>query len=341
MLRGTDFGAGIGHGGSPFSCRDWCQSRTIWLTWQQCMDVRIRQNRRSALGLLIPRTGRQAACELLNVGKHKRLAKSPSMNNELTTTESPALAHRHATDVAGVVREFALKRCVTIGGKKYPPVEVWQSIANSFGCVASATNVEVVDGGIRAIGEVRRISDGTVIATGEGFVGEDESLWMKRPMYARRAMAQTRSISRACRAAFAFVVPMIDEGLGTTPAEEMEAVTVESSRIDISKAEKPVRQLLKSVSVQEGEVTRFTDRLVDVVRKEGTSKGGKAWKAGFMRFENREEEPGTFDVNLADNAEVLKGQTCEVRMKPSKTKEGAWELLSIEPADEIPMDVPH
>jgi len=55
-------------------------------------------------------------------------------------------------------------------------------------------------------------------------VGDDEDTWKKRPEYARRAMAQTRAISRACRSAFAFVVVLIDESLSTTPAEEMEGV---------------------------------------------------------------------------------------------------------------------
>lgn len=75
------------------------------------------------------------------------------------------------------------------------------------------------------------MADGQVIATGEGFVGEDEPTWYggqsrgktlpKRPDYAIRAMAQTRAISRACRSAFAHVVVMIDAGLSTTPAEEV------------------------------------------------------------------------------------------------------------------------
>ena len=151
------------------------------------------------------------------------------------TTETTALAvvdnqpkvavqWRQATDVAGAVRDFALKRVCTIQGKRYPPVEVWQAVANAFGYVGSAHSVEKVSGGIRAIGEVRRISDGAVVATGEGFVGDDEPTWSKRPEFARRAMAQTRAISRACRSAFAFVLPLIDANLQTTPAEEMDFI---------------------------------------------------------------------------------------------------------------------
>ena len=47
-------------------------------------------------------------------------------------------------------------------------------------------------------------------------------MWQKRPVYARRAMAQTRASSRVCRSAFSHCVVLIDRNLGTTPAEEMD-----------------------------------------------------------------------------------------------------------------------
>lgn len=150
----------------------------------------------------------------------------------------PATAelYRQATDVAGVCKEIVLKTAMAIQGRNYVKVEGWQSIATAHGCTASARDVEVIPGeGVRAIGEIRRMSDGAVIATAEGFVGEDEPTWFggeiqtrngpktlpKRPLYAIRAMAQTRAISRACRTAFAHVVVLMDAGLSTTPAEEV------------------------------------------------------------------------------------------------------------------------
>lgn len=139
---------------------------------------------------------------------------------------------RQATDVAGVCRDIVTKTAQAIDGRKYVRVEGWQSIAVAYGCVASSRDVERVPGGVRAVGEVRRMSDGAVVSTAEGFVGEDEVTWYggknrygkelpKRPEYAIRAMAQTRAISRACRSAFAFVVTLIDGNLSTTPAEEV------------------------------------------------------------------------------------------------------------------------
>lgn len=234
--------------------------------------------------------------------------------------------HKQATDVAGAVREFAIRRCVTIQGKKYPPVEVWQAVANAFGCVASSTGVDMIEGGIRAVGEVRRISDGKLLATGEGFVGDDEKTWASRPMFARRAMAQTRSISRACRAAFAFVVPMIDEGLQTTPSEEMESVRD-------SQPEQPMKRATAHVAtapVASGE-TVFEAVLAAVDEKSGTSQAGKPWKVWFLKFDGDQREPGTFSESMATTAGVLQGERCRVTIKPGK-KAGTLELVNIEPA---------
>jgi hypothetical protein len=167
---------------------------------------------------------------------------SKSMQEEQQLVVSPALQMRQATDVAGVCREIVTKTAILIQGKKYVKVEGWQSIATAYGCVAGSRDVEKVNGGYRAVGELRRISDGILIAQAEGFVGEDEAVWFggekevwdrtsptgkvirtlpPRPIYAIRAMAQTRAISRVCRSAFAHVVVLIDSNLSTTPAEEV------------------------------------------------------------------------------------------------------------------------
>lgn len=144
------------------------------------------------------------------------------MSTEIATVETTALvSHRAATNAAGLCRELVVKTAMKIQGRRYVQVEGWQAIANAFGCVASARNVERVEGGFRATGQVIRVADGTVLAEAEGFVGDDEKTWASRPVFARRAMAQTRAMSRACRSAFAFVVTLMDAGLETTPAEEM------------------------------------------------------------------------------------------------------------------------
>jgi len=150
--------------------------------------------------------------------------------NELITPEREtaigfdgAASYRASTNAATLCAEIVKRTAKPIQGKKYVVCEGWQAIAIAHGCTASARNVEKIEGGWRAIGEVRRMNDGGLIAQAEGFLGEDEKVWAARPLFARRAMVQTRAISRACRSAFAHVVVMIDAELGTTPAEEMEA----------------------------------------------------------------------------------------------------------------------
>lgn len=139
-----------------------------------------------------------------------------------SSVDSVSQQWRRSTDAAGLVKEAVLKCTISIQGKKYLTVAGYQAVANAFGCVASSRDVSRIEGGFQAVGEVRRMTDGVVIATGVGFLGDDEKVWASRPMFAKMAMAQTRGCGRALRAAFAFMAPLIDSGLETTPAEEME-----------------------------------------------------------------------------------------------------------------------
>lgn len=139
-------------------------------------------------------------------------------------TETAVAMWRRTTDIAGLVRAVVLNCTVTIQGRKYLTVAGFQAIANAFGCVASARDVVRVEGGWQAVGEVKRMSDGMVLATGVGLLGDDEKVWQSRPQFSKMAMAQTRACGRALRAAFAFMAPVIDGNLQTTPAEEYELV---------------------------------------------------------------------------------------------------------------------
>lgn len=162
------------------------------------------------------------------------------MNNELVIQDNNPIANiKRSTDVAGACKEIVTRTSIKIQNRKYVPVEGWMAIATAHGCNLSATDVKQVDGGISARGIVRRISDGLILGEAEGFVGEDEKTWSNRPMFARRAMAQTRSMSRAARSVFAHVVVLMDAGLETTPAEEMgheiEVKPVEVAKVATSK----------------------------------------------------------------------------------------------------------
>mgnify|MGYP001607940896 CR=1 FL=1 len=224
---------------------------------------------------------------------------------------------RNSTDVAGLVREFAIARTLNIQGKRYPPVVVWQAIANAFGCVASARDVKAIDGGVSAIGEVKRMSDGMVISEGEGFVGDDEKTWSSRPLFARRAMAQTRAIGRACRAAFAFVIPMIDSNMQTTPAEEMEAMADSSpvarpthSAINKTTAnilkEQIAARMAKSLPLESVEVVPAPEADLD--------------PDGYIPFgKHKDSHVSNPDVSLAD-LKWLDGAVAESVEDPAKSR---------------------
>jgi hypothetical protein len=171
-------------------------------------------------------------------------------------TEKPQELMRRATDVAGICKEIVLKTAVQIQGRKYVKCEGWMSIATAHGCIASSRDVEKVEGGWKAIGEIKRIHDGVVLSTAEGFVGMDETkTWAVRPEYACRAMAQTRAISRACRAAFAHVVVLMDAGLSTTPAEE-----VPEGGFEAIKAAKPVQTTISTPPTNQNAANQVLER---------------------------------------------------------------------------------
>ena len=151
------------------------------------------------------------------------------------------LFFRQATDVAHVCREIVLATAVEIDGRKHVRVEGWTAIAVAHGCIATIKEVEQVATGIRAVAEIHRMSDGALLTSAEGYVGQDEPDWYggpvnrwdkikkcyadkvlkKRADFAIRAMAQTRATSRACRTAFSHVVVLMNAGLETVPFEEV------------------------------------------------------------------------------------------------------------------------
>jgi hypothetical protein len=269
--------------------------------------------------------------------------------------ETTATLMRRASDVAGVCKQIVLKTALQIQGRKYVRVEGWQAIATAHGCMATAKDVEKIEGGWRAIGEIRRITDGMVLCNAEGFVGTDEvKTWAQRPEYACRAMAQTRAISRVCRSAFAHVVVLMDAGLSTTPAEEVPAdgfddakpakVTVDAPQTpaqpvsdnDGGNVAAAAKRAPKDATTLGG-VTRCEVVFVDY--KHATSKpdAPKQWEAWFCDFEDyngNKLSAGTFDKKMMEKMDVLKGQYVSISYKAGK-QPGKFELLTLDPADDL------
>jgi hypothetical protein len=279
--------------------------------------------------------------------------------NELALTkaeETTANLMRRATDVAGVCKQIVLKTALSIQGRKYVRVEGWQAIATAHGCMATAKDVEKIEGGWRAIGEIRRISDGTVLCNAEGFVGTDEvKTWAQRPEYACRAMAQTRAISRVCRSAFAHVVVLMDAGLSTTPAEEVpdggfqDARPVEDTVArDATQSptappanqepSKTTKQPRADATMALGSGTACEARFVGYKYAESKPGAPKPWKAWFCQFEDASGTPfeaGSFDHKIGEKLDTLLGELTRIVYRPGKN--GKFELCSIEPADALVM----
>jgi hypothetical protein len=254
------------------------------------------------------------------------------------------VAHqRQATEIASICKDIVTKTAQNIQGRKYVRVEGWQSIANAYGCVASAKDVERVETGFRAIGQVRRMDTGVVICEAEGFVGDDERTWQKRDEYAKRAMAQTRAISRACRSAFAFIVTYMDAGLETTPAEEVpqdgfadaprpvaykrptapapratdeDVIDVVAERVE---PKTPVRKKQPAAAMEDGADWQ-TARFIKGNRQDKTSKAGKPftkWGA-FIEIDGAEKAvwANTINRDLGETIDALEqGETVLVQTK--------------------------
>lgn len=283
-------------------------------------------------------------------------------SNQLAVSSgtSHQLAHqRQATEIAAICKGIVTKTAQNIQGRKYVRVEGWQSIANAYGCVASARDVERVETGFRAIGQVRDMKTGTVIAEAEGFVGDDERTWSKRDEYAKRAMAQTRAISRACRSAFAFIVTYMDAGLETTPAEEVphdgfadaaprpvsyqrpaataprttdeDVIDVVAERVE---PKAPIRKKQPVAAMEDGADWQ-TARFIKGNRQDKTSKAGKAYTqwGAFVEIDGAEKAEwlNTIDRDLGETVDAL--EAGENVLLQVKTDDYGRKLAAIRTAD--------
>lgn len=217
----------------------------------------------------------------------------------------PGQLDQVARQVAAAVKEIIEATAIEIstreGKRKYVRVEGYQAIANGFGCVGSARDVKQVFDettgefkGYRAIGEVKRTSDGAVIATAEGFIGTDEprwfggkssvwdkekrkeveKVWKPAPEYSIRAMCQTRAVARALRAAFAFVVVMVNKKISTTPAEDVEPGDEPHGREVHGSGEKPAKGRVTGAPEQDEKASgRWEDVVCSYGQKNGPLRG--------------------------------------------------------------------
>lgn len=251
------------------------------------------------------------------------------MTQDLVLAEhKPQSLYRVATDAAGLCKDIVIKTAVRIQGRQYVRCEGWMAIATAHGCIASSTSVQKVEGGYVATGQIRRMSDGQFLAEAQGFVGMDEPAWSKRPEYACRAMAQTRAISRACRAAFAHVVVLIDSNLSTTPAEEVPADGFDDAPPAQSSVQAappaPPRPQQPTANVVFAPVTTTSDapEIRGVVKKVATKPTAKGGTRYGILLETDGEGSGvwlnTFDDVSGGLARQLEGLTVTAKYRETK-----------------------
>jgi hypothetical protein len=249
----------------------------------------------------------------------------------------------HAAAVAAACRAIVEETVQQIQGRRYVRVEGWQAIAIAHGCVASSRDVHRVDGGYAAIGEIRRRDTGMVIATAEGFVGDDEPLWAKRPEYARRAMCQTRAISRACRSAFAHVVVMMNAGLETTPAEEIAHEELPRTHDIVppqrksEQKETTTQKNATTVEIDPGVIQHATARILRIAEKQ-TRKGATRYGLLLADDDDNQFWVNTFDKGVADTAQSAHESALECDVEYVKNKRGFLDVESLrvlrEPGEE-------
>lgn len=100
----------------------------------------------------------------------------------------------------------------------------------------------------------------------------------------------------------------------------------------------PAAPASKPSSQASEEITTCDCVLVDFRIAESKPDSPKKWKAAFCKFEDdngAEFEAGTFDAKLFEKLETLKGCVCNIAFKRSKKDPSKFELVSIDPANEV------
>lgn len=173
----------------------------------------------------------------------------------------PAEVVARGNNTAKACKAVILQNTMQLQGKRWVKAEGWQALAAACGYSPRIDVVEeLANGDIRAMCSLIRLSDGEVVASAEGYIGTDEPTWKSRPRYAKRAMAQTRATSRACRSALAWIIPLLDAGLETTPAEEVEHLALTA---------KPSTPVVVEADPKAELIAKLTKAITQVSNKQG------------------------------------------------------------------------
>lgn len=202
-----------------------------------------------------------------------------------------------------------------IKGRKHVNVEGWGTLIAMLGIAAQEeSNIANADGSFTATIVLRRIHDGAIIGRASSDCGDDtDEPWNKRPRYARRSMAATRAMGKACRLSFSWIMALA--GYDATPGAEMPTVE--------TRPEPP------KIAPQ----GMWTGKIHEVTEYHGISKGEK--KKPFTLYTLHCED-GTqftsFHESVAKAAKEIEGEVA-IEYDTYHGKVDQLRVISIEPAD--------
>lgn len=199
------------------------------------------------------------------------LATRPAPPASLFHTDNPVEVIDRASEVANALaRVIGQQRMFTaIRGKNHVTIEGWQTLGSMLGVTAVVVSTrELADGDWEARAEARTL-DGRVVGAADAMCckAEGGNWGPKATSNARRAMAQTRAMSRALRGPLGFVVTLA--GYATTAAEEMPA-DKPAARIDAVRAQRIVTAV--TAAVKDGLIEQ--DSLAREFQQRGITRAG-------------------------------------------------------------------
>lgn len=164
---------------------------------------------------------------------------APVAFNELGPEDKMAAAGKISALLVDVVEKQKLYTDML--GKKYVNVEGWTTLGALVKVLPKEREVKRLDDGTWEAYVDLIDTNGTVVGSGSAICGAGESMWMKRPEYARRSMAITRATGKAYRLGYSWMMKMA--GYEVTPAEEMPDAPIKVEQYKGTAAQK--KQLMK------------------------------------------------------------------------------------------------
>jgi hypothetical protein len=97
-------------------------------------------------------------------------------------------------------------------------------------------------------------------------------------------------------------------------------------------AERPAEKVVKTTTI----AGNWNGVTIKSITEKSGEKSGKKWTVYFINFEDG-RSCGTFDADAAERANAMIGTKCDFVTKAGK-KDGSFELVGFDEADEIPMN---